>query len=1309
MSKKAEIQFLDHGSSAIKESNIIVGNNFAFLKPEFFKSSGLDWLNRVFNKNETRKTKVLHLFQREGTEIGGLKLSSTLPDELSLQSITSDKSLYKAGQDTVDLLVLDLSSAGSERHIVIQQNGNLYLQRSVELGKQGEAKLSLNDLPAGDYEVFFEGCNRKNSYCRFTAAEYKLVPLVAELLERELESDNLLHLQVKLSSFGIDVTGKVSVELYDEQNTCLSRQEAPADRGRLKVDLKLEGQGSHMVNFQLVEEPGKTASLPIVGSRKEERSKTMMNPLGSETFASLLPSAGSTELRGLYLSEGAITNSPLKLEIDNDGKAALIASHAIETLVLVAIDPHYPRAREGAVVPSKQNNPDQKDNLYKAAVSLFQRGQYKEAALSFAEARQGQQNSVPHPYYAYYQACCQAKMGNSEAALIFLRQSIADGWNEFEHMSEDEDLASLKALDEFKYLVSDPYMETELEDIKAGQRIELAGNYPLNLYCIACVIDQRPWEGWTSFLSPCKLKCQIKNEADYKCGQNAELKLELSGASAADCRVFALVKDARLLSLEKPEARLAAAMKEYLQNSTDGWQTGFAAKSLAELSNEYLSEAELAFSSFSGVWGGTGQMTGAAGQARDFFSEGSSPAAQPTDSWGASPTAMPMRAPAPQQAPTGQNLRMKNLASKEVDTLFNRVGRSDAAVDELRASIQGQLAQSPAEETKSIHAINKGQEPQVLFADFLPLSNGSATLVLPLPLAEADYIVEVFALAKNLDWASGETRFRAVSDPLCEFTLPCFVSTGQWASAFLHVSSISQELTCSLYHNDKEVQLQKDSQPFGTKSIISERIVNLEFTAEPGVYKAQLKSKDGKLAAEIKQRVDEPGKLVRTVRSLRLLKSGDSFKLSDEPGCKSIKVIRGLEENFQLLTEATSSYAHCCCEQTAAKVVSACSMYMFAGGDAKIQEKSEAMIIAGLKRQKSMWLPGRGFKTYPEYPNQPDTGYCGPTAARHLASLSLLEQNRLRGDLSKWLNEGKKICEDTLIAYRISFAPERFTSMQEVYQCLRFSSNGKRENAISYLQERTADPKRFLAQISKHPCWGLAVHSRIEAAYAAAALIAAGGGQGRLAAALELANHVVKAFNADKRLYSTADSIAAIALLSEMLKAKIVGGAGKLEINGKEASTKEAIEFAGDIESVRCLEGVLAMEVEKDLEEDWQAFSSSLPLKVSLEKEGQAQRNFKPGQQLELKVKIEEGYKTGDLLWVCLPDCLSRVWGGAQIKLFSMDFSGRDELSIPLAVTGRTNAPSGKSARQNLAICVRNMYDEERGGNPGLISISAEP
>jgi hypothetical protein len=147
-------------------------------------------------------------------------------------------------------------------------------------------------------------------------------------------------------------------------------------------------------------------------------------------------------------------------------------------------------------------------------------------------------------------------------------------------------------------------------------------------------------------------------------------------------------------------------------------------------------------------------------------------------------------------------------------------------------------------------------------------------------------------------------------------------------------------------------------------------------------------------------------------------------------------------------------------------------------------------------------------------------------------------------------------------------------------------------------------------------------------------------------------------------------------------------------------STGDAAGLADQVESIEVLEGTASVEVTRIREEDWDHYTSGFPLRVGFRDPRDKKVNrFRMGDRVELLVNMPQGYKTGDLVHVCLPACMSWLQGGGKVKRFTMDFQGADELRIPLVVT------SSIKGRQHFALCARNMFEEERASSPGLMSV----
>lgn len=64
------------------------------------------------------------------------------------------------------------------------------------------------------------------------------------------------------------------------------------------------------------------------------------------------------------------------------------------------------------------------------------------------------------------------------------------------------------------------------------------------------------------------------------------------------------------------------------------------------------------------------------------------------------------------------------------------------------------------------------------------------------------------------------------------------------------------------------------------------------------------------------------------------------------------------------------------------------------------------------------------------------------------------------------------------------------------------------------------------------------------------------------------------------------------------------------------------------------------------------------------------------GSSIDLCVKMKGGYEVGDLIWVALPPCLSRLEGGGQVKQFAADPQGESEIAIRLAAMPSSNPAS---------------------------------
>ena len=91
------------------------------------------------------------------------------------------------------------------------------------------------------------------------------------------------------------------------------------------------------------------------------------------------------------------------------------------------------------------------------------------------------------------------------------------------------------------------------------------------------------------------------------------------------------------------------------------------------------------------------------------------------------------------------------------------------------------------------------------------------------------------------------------------------------------------------------------------------------------------------------------------------------------------------------------------------------------------------------------------------------------------------------------------------------------------------------------------------------------------------------------------------------------------------------------------------------------------------------------------------------GERTDLVISLPDGYQSGDLVHVALPASLAWIQGGGKVKQFTRDFEGQDRLRIPLIVTSKIDG------KQHFAVCVRNMFKEERASSLGMLTVEGKP
>jgi hypothetical protein len=316
---------------------VMVGRRFAFVRPGWIEADAKDFEQLGWNAAtvEALKRRGLILFLGEqevrllGARIMGQRFSR--PDLISL---TSDKVLYRVGQDTVRLLIASPQRAHQELRLTLRRSGHDYASSTVALDAYGMCLRALSGLPEGAYEATLEGTQA--GVCRFEVAEYRLVPLTAELVGQALE-EKTLRFTLLLRAFGQPYQGTVEIELQERGQRVGRRQRLTTDeRGRCSGTVELTGAGPYTLNVIAGE---RTATVALKGSEQERREVLTISELGQVYEMSLLPLPGAEVCRGLYVAPHAVNSAPFLVSQVIGETVELLVREPVELLRVVMVAP----------------------------------------------------------------------------------------------------------------------------------------------------------------------------------------------------------------------------------------------------------------------------------------------------------------------------------------------------------------------------------------------------------------------------------------------------------------------------------------------------------------------------------------------------------------------------------------------------------------------------------------------------------------------------------------------------------------------------------------------------------------------------------------------------------------------------------------------------------------------------------------------------------------------------------------------------------------------------------------------------------
>ncbi|MBI2376783.1 MAG: hypothetical protein HYV07_22485 [Deltaproteobacteria bacterium] len=601
----------------------------------------------------------------------------------------------------------------------------------------------------------------------------------------------------------------------------------------------------------------------------------------------------------------------------------------------------------------------------------------------------------------------------------------------------------------------------------------------------------------------------------------------------------------------------------------------------------------------------------------------------------------------------------------------------------------------------------RSEFPEVILVKLATLDeSGAARVDFRAGQAIGSISAEVFCV-DGLDWYAVKRSILVSKELFGELVLPRFVRRGDYAEGRLYVSISEGRARVTVKRDGAQVELMSSGLE-GPELDLPAPGATISFPAEAGEHTAEVRGDQATDRAIA--RVEEPGKLVWLQKAIRMLSPGERVELLG-PNELALVILPSVDGALDKMVGGLMRYEHACCEQTSAVLLAAAAAYLTAPDPEKRQAASNH-IRACVAREKSMHLPGRGFKGWPNYPDE--VFVYSPGATLNLLQVELLRAHPLDAELAKAVESCLEMAKDAARAHGIDPAPAAPKSAREAYgRFQKFAVD--RERMAAFIRERIEPWENQMKAILKFQLPGFTTETyrsspamiRAETAFGAAALIELGGVAQRQG--LELANTVLGAIRENGAMYSTLDSVAAMTLLTALRNARIgLGGSAKVRVDGEELTLAEATERKSP-RTIEAIDAPVQVQLTRLVEEDYTAINHGVVAKVWLERQGRTVTGrLGPGDAVDLIVELDR-YEAGDLLHVFLPDALTWVMGGGQVKKFSLDFRGQRRILVPLSVTGVTLDAKHEVAPQHFAVCVRNMYDEKRGKGFGDLSVTVDP
>jgi len=851
------------------------------------------------------------------------------------------------------------------------------------------------------------------------------------------------------------------------------------------------------------------------------------------------------------------------------------------------------------------------------------------------------------------------------------------------------------------------YQVQKLGTVQSGTTVNALAVGSINMVFVGGFVYGQPFEGYTTFIEPSQL--QLSVEAPTTLGTETEFSVRIqdNNPQPRSLAVLLCIREQRLKGFNLPALSLGALMRQHIETATAD-MNNYAFVSMMDLEpvrnfeafDQHLTEELELYISYERFDQAQALLATALEKYPHHqpyqlklkeLSSTTHHQELPKDLTDLSR----LKTAAERAALRGDlsleedlSLDLASNANDEDNLSLNQSEEEELSLEEdlsLEEALSLDNFDNDSEETLTDERVEDKLEPtapeffKILFYELIELQ-GSQEITIPTHGWVGQFSIETFTLSGG-DWAHTQQDLVIEQPVRIELGLP---------TAVHDTDQIFGELQATSRTHKAQITLMRDGQyiPLHYQNNLNERIdtsvidtpVALSFNVQPGAYTAAIEDQGTGEQDSVEVRIHEPGQFQYWTQELVLLQAGDTLMATED---QHVQILEDLHRPWERLLKAVMAEPFSSCETTAAKIFAASWLYITTPHQ---RHQAEQFILGAVPRLGKLLLPHQGLTHY--YRDNSVDKHTNQRCVRYLWQLHLLSE---RADLSRNLrqavSEGLALADQVATRHQFRARPQPIQTIEDAYAWINVGSETKAARQfIEHIIERSETQVKL-----KKP--QDAVTDRMTLAYTAASLLAMGYAKW----GFKIANQVLHHFNAQGRLYSTRDSSAAIHLLAQIRRLNLITPQARLRLDQHALTLAEA-QHQRAFNTLEVVDGIVAVAVQRLHSENWQAYETRFAVDVAFQTpNGKPMSRFKLGERTELVVSLPEGYQVGDIVEVILPACLTWVQGGNHKKHFSLDFAGRYKLTIPLVVT------STIQGKQHFALCVRNLFKQERITSPGVL------